>query len=160
MANPFPFTAGQVLTAAQMNGIGEWTSYTPVLTAVTTNPNLGSTGGGVGSYARVQNYIVYRFAITFGGTGISAGSGVYKVSLPVTAVQFGAYYSNVSGVASYFDNSTGSIYNCHAWLENTTRLSLLYFPTFNGAVSNVTEAAPFVPATGDSYSGLVIYQAA
>jgi len=29
MANPFPFTAGQVLTAAQMNGIGETTSFTP-----------------------------------------------------------------------------------------------------------------------------------
>ena len=160
MANPFPFTAGQVLTAAQLNGIGEWTSYTPVLTAVTTNPNLGSTGGAVGSYARIQNYIVYRYSIAFGGTGISAGSGVYKVSLPVTAVQFGAFYSTVSGVSSCFDLSTFAIYNCHAWLETNTRLSLLYFPTFNGSVSNVTESAPFVPATGDSYSGLVIYQAA
>jgi len=29
MASPFPFTSGQVLTAAQLNAIGEWTAFTP-----------------------------------------------------------------------------------------------------------------------------------
>jgi len=158
MANPFPFVAGEVLTAADMNGIGEWTSYTPVLTATTTNPVLGN-GTAVGEYARVQNFIVYRFSITFGST-TTVGSGNYKISLPVTGVQYGAYYSAGTGQFSYFDVSTGNNYYANAWMDTATTLSLLYLNAFNGTLANVTAAAPVVPATGDSYSGLIIYKAA
>jgi len=45
-------TSGQVLTAATLNTIGAvWETWTPALTASTTNPNLGTTGTSVGRYA-------------------------------------------------------------------------------------------------------------
>ena len=35
MANPFDFSAGAVLTAAQLNQIGDYESWTPTLTNIT-----------------------------------------------------------------------------------------------------------------------------
>ena len=160
MANPYPFVAGNVLTAAQMNGIGEWTSYTPVLTATTTNPTLGIGSSSVGNYARVQDYIVYRFSVSFGTSGTNAGSGNYKISLPVTANQFGAYFTQVAGQTCFFDLSTGLFYFMNAWLESTTNLTLLYQNGANGTALNVSSTAPVVPTVGDTMSGLVIYRAA
>jgi hypothetical protein len=107
----------------------------------------------------VQNFIVYRFSITFGST-TTVGSGTYKVSLPITGEQYGAYFSAGTGQFSYFDISSGNNYYANAWMESTTNLSLLYLNAFNGTLSNVTAAAPVVPASGDSYSGLIIYKAA
>ena len=54
MANPFPFTAGQVLTAAQMNGIGEATiAYTPTI----SNGTLGN--GTMSAYYSRVNKLVF-----------------------------------------------------------------------------------------------------
>jgi hypothetical protein len=160
MANPFPFVAGSVLTAAELNGIGEWTSYTPVLTAATTNPTLGTGSSSTGSYARIQDLIIYRFAITFGTSGVAAGSGVYRVSLPVTASATTSFYEIGNGQTSFYDSSLVVIYFANAWLPNTTYLEILYQQTFNGLLSNVTNAAPVIPAANDAISGLIIYQAA
>lgn len=160
MANPFPFTSGQVLTAAQMNGIGEWTTYTPILTATVTNPTLGTGAISAGAYARVQNLIIYRFAIIFGSSGVIAGAGNYQVSLPVTAVPFGNYYSQVGGGTSFFDSSANAPYFANSWIETSTKLSIVYQTGFNGSLNNVTATTPVIPSTLDSISGFVIYAAA
>ena len=160
MANPFPFVAGEVLTAADMNGIGEWTSYTPVLTATTTNPTLGTGSSATGAYARVQNLIVYNFLITFGTSGVVAGVGDYKVSLPVTANATSAFYQASNGQTSFFDNSANVVYFGNAWLGTTTTLSLLYATGFNSTLNTVSATAPAIPAASDAISGLIIYRAA
>ena len=160
MANPFPFTAGQVLTAAQMNGIGEWTSFTPVLTATVTNPTLGTGSSVAGQYARVQNLIIYQFRITFGTSGVVAGSGNYKISIPITAQSTSAFHSSQLGQTTFFDSSANVNYFANAWLESTTNLSLLYQVTFNGLLVNISATAPVVPAANDEINGLVIYRAA
>jgi hypothetical protein len=160
MANPFPFVAGEVLTAADMNGIGEWTSYTPVLTATTTNPTLGTGSSATGAYARVQNLIVYNFQILFGSSGVNAGSGNYKVSLPVTSNATSAFYQASNGQTSFFDSSANTVYFANAWLESTTNLTLLSQLSFNGNLQNISATAPVIPAANDAISGLVIYRAA
>ena len=160
MPNPFPFVAGNVLTAAQMNGIGEWTSYTPVLTASVTNPTLGTGGSSVGEYARIQNFIFYRFTITFGTVGVNAGSGSYFVSLPVTATAIGNFYTASVGQTSFFDSSANTPYFANGWQASTTNLQLLYQTGFNGAVAGITNVTPVTPAANDVISGYVIYKAA
>jgi hypothetical protein len=160
MANPFPFVAGEVLTAADMNGIGEWTSYTPVLTATTTNPTLGTGSSATGAYARVQNLIVYNFQILFGSSGVNAGSGNYKVSLPVTSNATSAFYNATNGQTAFFDSSANSVYFSPAWLESTTNLTLLYQGAFNGNMANISDTTPVIPGANDAISGLVIYRAA
>jgi hypothetical protein len=160
MANPFPFVAGEVLTAADMNGIGEWTSYTPILTATTTNPTLGAGSVATGSYARVQNLIVYKYFVQFGTSGVSAGTGNYKISLPVPALAITQFYDINNGSGAFFDNSGNVIYYAHAWIADVNNLSPLHQLSFNGAIQNISATAPVVPAASDALSGLVIYRAA
>jgi hypothetical protein len=85
-AAPFPFTSGQILTAAQMNAIGSFTSYTPVLTATVTNPVLGTGSTQIGRYATVNNLCFVQGVIIFGTSGASAGVGIYRISLPLPGV--------------------------------------------------------------------------
>jgi hypothetical protein len=159
MANPFPFVSGTTLLASQLNGIGEWTSYTPVLTA-STNPTLGTASIQSGSYARIQNLIIYRFFIGFGTSGVNAGAGNYKISLPVASSGVTSFYENNIGSVAFFDTSANSIYYANAWIADVNNVTPIYQATFNGALLNVSATAPVVPAAQDALSGLVIYQAA
>lgn len=80
----FPFLAGETPGAGKF-GEGPKT-YTPALTADTTNPNLGANGEAVGWWVRVGPNTIRggaRFAIT--GTGESMGSGNLAISLPLAA---------------------------------------------------------------------------
>jgi hypothetical protein len=56
-------------------------SYTPVLTATTTPPNLG-TGSIRGEYQDFMGFVTGSFAIEFLDAGITVGSGEYGVRLP------------------------------------------------------------------------------
>jgi hypothetical protein len=160
MANPFPFVAGEVLTAADMNGIGEWTSYTPVLTASVTNPTLGTGSAQTGSYARIQNLIIYRFFIRFGSSGISAGSGSYRVSLPVAASGTTQFYEVNNGQTGFYDASLATVYYSQAWIANANYLTILTQNAFNGSNLDWTPTVPVTIAANDAVTGFVIYQAA
>ena len=59
-----------------------WTPYTPVVTASTTNPNIGTTGTAIGSWTEANGMVFWRVRIVAAGTGITAGSGTYFLSLP------------------------------------------------------------------------------
>jgi hypothetical protein len=64
---------------------GAWAAYTPVLTATTTSPNIGSTGTIVGRYTQIGKTVHFEVQVQVSGTGITAGSGNYMISLPVAA---------------------------------------------------------------------------
>lgn len=71
------------LEAGAVAGLGSWTAYTPTLTAVTTNPTLGSSTL-IGRYKGLDptTYIVeIRLGVVTGGAW-NAGSGEWKFSLP------------------------------------------------------------------------------
>lgn len=59
-----------------------WQSYTPVLTASSGGLNLGN-GSALGHYCLSGKTVVGQFAITFGSSGVNAGSGNYQVTLPL-----------------------------------------------------------------------------
>jgi hypothetical protein len=61
-------------------------TWTPTLTAVTTNPTLGSGGGQNGRFTLWGGkWCTIRGSIAFGSSGTNAGSGQYLVALPFTA---------------------------------------------------------------------------
>ena len=159
MANPFPFVAGSVLTAAELNGIGEWTSYTPVLTA-STNPTLGTGSTQFGQYARIQDLIVYRFLIRFGTSGVNAGAGNYLISLPVPSNGITSFYETNLGTVAFFDATANTIYYANAWIADVNNVTPIYQATFNGSLLNVSATAPVVPSASDALSGLIVYRAA
>jgi hypothetical protein len=90
---PYPWTAHDILTAADLNaaiatgivstGLGAWTPYTPSWTAATTNPVIGN-GTIVGEYMKTGRKVDFKIRIGMGST-TTYGVGAYFWSLPVNA---------------------------------------------------------------------------
>ena len=60
-------------------------SYTPALTASVSDPTLGSGSSTSGFYIVDGKLVTVWSGIIFGSSGAAAGSGTYRVSLPVAA---------------------------------------------------------------------------
>jgi hypothetical protein len=101
MANPFPFIASTVLTAAQMNGIGETTSFTPTWSNVT----VGNGTLNYATYVRVQNLVFVQVQFTLGST--SAVTGNAFIAAPVTPANG---VQGPCGVATFGDVSASATY--------------------------------------------------
>lgn len=146
-------TAGQVLSAATMNSIGAaFESWTPALTASTTNPTLGTGSSQTGRYGRVQKFVYGQGQISFGTAGVAAGSGFYYVSLPVTSQAGGT----LIGTFQLYDSSATATYFGFL-VGDTTARCLLYY---NNPASVVTNAAPFTWAASDFIRVQFYYEAA
>lgn len=92
---PHTWAVGEFVTAAEMNTEirdpltdlqAAWTAWTPALTAVTTNPTLGTGGATSGQYCKIGRLVTGWGYILFGTAGTNAGSGSYAVSLPFARV--------------------------------------------------------------------------
>jgi hypothetical protein len=144
MAAPFPFSAGAVLTAAQLNTIGSYSVYTPVLTASITNPTLGTGSTQFGAYATVNGMCVGYGSIIFGTSGAAAGSGNYRVSLPLTGV--GSEYS--IGGGRIRDASAGYVaYVLEVGFDGTA--NRMNFQFGNGVALSVNANNPITFDNGD-----------
>jgi len=149
-------SAGQVLTAATMNSIGAaWETWTPALTGSTTNPNIGSTGTITGRYGRINKTYYGIASFNFGGTGISAGSGFYFVSLPATAQAAGP----ITGGWYAYDSSADTIATGIMALDNTSRMAF-YRNGVGGGVFLVAATVPWTWASGDFMRWQFQYEAA
>src|SRR4051812_20043933 len=83
--------------------------YTPILTASTTNPVLG-TGEIKGFYYNIWD-MVYCWGYFKFGTGFSVGSGTYLISLPFTAANSNGFSSSL-GLSDIVGNG-------YAWDDST-----------------------------------------
>jgi hypothetical protein len=154
MANPFPFVAGQVLTAAELNGIGEaWTSYTPTLTqGVTVTKTV--------QYAKytIVNKIVF-VSVALAITGAGTPNSVINISLPVTAATGGGSFGAPIGAGGFFDLSALAQYSGTVGQNGTT--SMWMFADIASAGGSLFGQFPAVTcANGDSVFFNAIYQAA
>jgi len=135
-------TSGQVLTAATLNTIGAaWETYTPTLTASTTNPTLGTGSSAAGKYGRVNKLVYGQGQINFGSAGVSAGSGFYFVSLPITALTSG----QVIGQFQIYDSSAAAVY-LGTVISDTTSRGIMYY---GAPATVVTNSTPMVWAASD-----------
>lgn len=146
---PPTFSAGAILTAAQMNtylrdnfkAIGDaWTSYTPTWGSIGTAPTLGN-GTIVGKYTQVGKLIKGRIELTIGSTS-TVGTSVYTLTLPVDA----AVSANVAiGTALFFDTSAPEYYQ-HIAYRAATGAGIL---ALAATATRWSATSPVVPATGD-----------
>lgn len=130
--------------------------YVPNLTATTTNPTLGSSPQQTGAYIKYGRLVVGWARIQF-GTGSTAGSGGYRVSLPVTAKGY-AGQAPMGGSAIFYDTSTNTIFSDGVVQMNGADMILWR----NGAAAsayNVSNVSPFVWADGDFMSMSFMYEA-
>ena len=128
--NPTTVATGDVLTAAKWNQDvvenwqavgGAWTSWTPALTATTTNPNIGTTGTALGHNVQTGKLVRFNAVIGTAGSGIAGGTGDYRLSLPVAAKASGSALVIV-GNGYAFD---GTFYTVAADRPTTTTMRLI-----------------------------------
>jgi hypothetical protein len=144
---------------------GRFLAYTPALTATVTNPTLGA-GTATGTYSRFGNWVYARGRIVF-GAGMTAGSGNYTISLPYAAriqtfesstLNFGSVRLAVGGVGA------ATVYCPTLLFTNGVASFTMRYPAYaGGATGNdtqVTNAAPWIWASGNSLQWQVLYEAA
>jgi len=152
MANPFPFTAGQVLTAAQMNGIGEaGTTFTPTWTGYTRG-----NGTTVAYYVRVNKMVYVYVEETLGSTS-SMGSAP-TMTLPITAARLQA----VSPSRNRIDDTGANVYWGTTVPISTTQV-VVYADLVSGtytAFAGITATVPMTWANTDKFAIAFVYEAA
>ncbi len=133
-----------------------WTSCSPVLTAATTSPSGWAT---TGAYYRTGAKVAYRFQLT-AGASVTAGSGNYRLSLPLPTVLLPAFL--MVGQAVTYDTSTGNLAPLQVFVPSavTDYVEFRYSATWLGASAALGPGAPFTWADGDNISGTVVYEAA
>lgn len=140
----------------------EWKSYTPTISAVTTNPNLG-TGYNLKASYRIVGKIMYIRFYLVAGTGYSQGVGDYRISIPssytidYTNINYGATNGatntslghaftcqtdgkyGANGKVVGIDNTKLALYFAKPWETYTP--SAFWSSTFHGVVAPTTFTA-------------------
>lgn len=147
----------QLAGKADTSGNGAWTSWTPTLTTGGTNPTLGTGSSATGKYLRLGNLVIARFFITFGTSGVAAGSGTYRVSLPINS----AAHGEMSGSLFLYDSSAaaGTSAGMFSYDAAASYVQMLY-PTATTTYSVVSNSAPWTWAASDQIRGFFYYEAA
>lgn len=153
MANPFPFTAGQVLTAAELNGIGETTIYTPTWSNLTVGNGTQSW-----KYIRINDTIQIVGSLIFGST--TSVTGLITHNFPVLADT--TTNTAVIGWASLQDTGTGTL---PAVVYQLSTNSFGIYPpqangTYLGPLAASSATVPFTWANTDEIRINLVYKAA
>ena len=161
-ATPRTWVAGEVPTAANFNTdvrdfgrafADAWTSYTPTLTASTTNPtNWTQTG----YYMRAGKLVICKFILT-AGASVTAGSGTYRVALPVNA---STTISVGPSMAYVFDSSASAIMHPRISIDNTAYVGLWYPAAWPSGANTAVGSGTYTWAQNDQIAGALVYEAA
>ncbi len=131
---------GVAVEAIETQLVGAFTSYTPTLTASTTNPTLGTGSSATGYYKRLGHRVEGYASIQFGSAGVAAGSGYYGLLLPVEPVN----RTQVIGIGYLVDNSD----NARFLIASAAVSTPLWAASTKKAIIVVSNAAGSGFATG------------
>ena len=158
---------GVAVEAIETQLVGAWTSYTPTLTAMTTNPTLGSGSSATGYYKRLGHRVTGYANIAFGSSGAAAGSGAYLILLPVAPVNR-TQPIGIGYLMDYSDNlrivvAVGLVLPAVSPAADSKALILLTNTAGNGFGNGQNPAADSVPWTWAANDNIVLkfdYEAA
>lgn len=126
-----------------------WTAYTPAWSSSGTQPVLGN-GTLTGKYVQTGKFVTCSGKLTYGST-TTFGTGIYAITLPVTA----AADLTACGSGLFF-RSTSVAFCTTVFLRGTTTLEM--FPPSGG---QWTPSNPINPqASGDLIDWQITYEAA
>jgi hypothetical protein len=159
------FAPGNVLTAAQMNAIGEnlnaiggaWTAYTPTWTNITVGNGTQDS-----AYLNAGKLYLVRIKLTFGST--TSVSGLPEFTLPNSATYEGSYsvFTPV-GLATFYDDSAGAgRAGTITPATTTTRARILINTadtTYVGFAA-ISSTAPWTWTTSDRIEAQFMFEAA
>jgi len=150
MPTPYPFSTGAVLTAAQLNQIGAWSSYTPSggnwSSVVTVNE---------ATYAEVNDIVVAKFKVTLTGTPTS-GMGNFSITQPVEE-KGGDTWAGSAGGGYAHDLNTSYSYPVQSFISGDE--IFLRFTPYGAGDGNLDYNSPFVFASGDELRFFICYEA-
>lgn len=122
-----------------------WRTYTPALTASSVNPNIGTTGSALGRYTRNGDTVTTWGSITFGGAGIAAGTGNYRISVPFPRTSADAGTNIVLGSCAVSNGAASwGFFTAVIIAAGNSYFEIYYQATWpTGAITAVTQAAPW-----------------
>jgi hypothetical protein len=144
--------------AVSIDGVvmsGAWTSYTPALTASTTNPTLGTGSITTGKYIKIGRTVIGWFIIYFGSSGTAAGTGTYQVSFPVTPAASATDHITI-GHGYLYNGTILHLYSLFQASGSSVMVGLLDSST---AVSFVTASVPWTWGANNRILGNFQYEA-
>jgi hypothetical protein len=152
MATPFPFTTGQVLTAAQLNSIGAYTAYTPTFAGFTVGNGTVNT-----RYTQVNKLVHFYGRVALGST--SAFTGPLDISVPIAINAASAVLDTVGTCGAY--NGAALFYGAPINLFNTS-IRCTFFNSAGTYVTNSDTSAtiPFTWANTNIFFWNITYESA
>jgi hypothetical protein len=151
MAGPGSFSPGDILTAADLNGIGVWDSYTPVLTQAGTRTATVNYA----EYVVINKLCFANIDLTCTTSGSAAN--IITVSLPVAANSSTTF--RVYGSGSFFDDSANDVVLLTAVYNSTTTVRFLTEATTDRA-SGLGANPSVALANNDVVSLNLVYETA
>ena len=151
-------------TATELGGgssvFTAYADYTPAITAVTTNPTLGTGGSITGRYMQVGtgagSHVEGTVYALFGTSGTNAGSGAYRFSVPSSL--------NIKAPGPGYSIGYGYLYDSSSGAVRTVALAYISATTFQALVDNNAGAAgnsiPWAWAASDSMQLHFAYEVA
>lgn len=145
------------------NGV-TWQSFTPTINASTTNPTYGTSPIRDGYYLRIGSLVFVHFQIQF-GTSMTAGSGTYRLDLPINAdiaTDFSDSGSFISVGTCVFRDSSGSD-RYGGWVAidpSDDTIASLYYESGSPTAAAVSTTVPFTWTDSDGMGGSFYYRCA
>jgi hypothetical protein len=140
-------------------------AYTPIFTAVNTNPAIGATGVLTGFYYRIFDQIFTWGEFKFNGAGSNKGSGTYAMTLPfnaktVTPPNAGSGGGPILGSGVAYRGATSSLRQPVTVQLRTINQIMFSVRMNSGAVSRALNGddIPFAWANGDGIKWAARYQ--
>lgn len=135
---------------------GTWTDWTPAVTADSGDPTLGSGSSVLGRYIQIGKLVFAYGRISFGTSGVAAGTGTYEINYPVAAATPGVM---CWGSAILLDNSANDRIPGAVYFLDSGEFRIVY-AAGAGADALVTNALPWTWAASDVITFNLVYEAA
>lgn len=156
MPGPGTWSAGDILTAADLNTIGTWTTYTP--TVVQSNTVTATVN--YASYMKINKFVVANVDLTCTTSGTA--SNLITVSLPVTAKDptSGLVFETCFGNGFILDASATDVILLSCFHQSSTTIRFVSEATTTISSSGFGASPAFTLANNDIISFSIMYEAA
>jgi hypothetical protein len=155
MPGPGTFVAGDILTADDLNAIGTWTSYTPVV----TQSNTVTSTVNYAQYMQINKLVIVNVDLTCTTSGTA--SNVITVTLPVNFVAPASGNPAIPvGSGFVFDSSATDVILVAAVRDTATTLRFFTETTTSASTNGLGNNPNLTLANDDVISFSIAYRAA
>lgn len=131
-----------------------YSDYTPALTASGSNPTMGSGASATGRYVQIGKLVHFYANVAFGSSGAAAGSGDYRISLPVNAA---AASNTIVGSGWLFDAAGVGV---RTFVVEIGAAGYVHMRLDSSGTALISATSPMTPGNGDTYRVAGTYEAA